>query len=238
MGSGKTLFFTFLATLILTLSTATYAALYFVPAAPPISTSLATSVSRISDFMGISLGLRKITADIAWIQTLIYYGTHEEHTDSDHEGHSEVGKYPLFLAYCQRVARIDPNFKYIFYYGSSVLGWNLERVNEAEEFLKEGIRTHPEEWRYKQFLAGIAYQKDKDINSLVSFLEVFIEDKNCPNILRSILASIYKKQKDYRKALRVWIMIYDTKDPGYQQRAAAEIDNLAQMAHMGSKNRP
>jgi len=61
----------------------------------------------LSDFAGIALGFRKLTADIAWIQTLVYYGTQEEGVNHE-EAESGGGRYPLFLAYCQRAAEIDP----------------------------------------------------------------------------------------------------------------------------------
>ena len=140
---------------------------------------------------------------MAWIQTLVYYGSTDEGTDAE-TAEQGGGQYPHFLAYCQRVAEIDPYFKYVYYYGGGVLGWNLNRLDEAEELLKEGIKAHPKEWRFQQFLAALAYQKNHDINKLVDFLEGFVEEKDCPNMLRSILANIYKKQKRYLDAIRVW----------------------------------
>jgi len=204
---------------------------------PPLSVSLSSPVSRLSDVVGIAMGLRKLTADLAWIQTTIYYGTQEEGVNPE-EAESGGGHYPLFLAYCQRVARIDPNFMYIFYYGGSALGWNLNRLDEAVELLKEGIKAHPKEWRFQQFLAAIAFQKNHDINSLIDFLKVFIEERDCPNILRSILANIYKKQQRYMDAIHVWMIVYDTKDPNYTQRSLSQIEQLAQKAHIQLKNRP
>ncbi len=228
MDQSKPLWLAFTITFVLTLTAASVIAAHYLPSTPRMAVSLASPVAQISDFTGISLGLRKLVSDIAWIQTLIYYGTHEEGM-TEEDAHEGRGEYPLFLAYCQRVAQIDPHFKYIFYYGGSVLGWNLKRFDEAESFIKEGIQAHPKEWRYQQFLAAIAFQKSHNMNDLVNFLEVFIEDRDCPNILRSILANIYKKQKDYIKALRVWMFIYDTNDESYRVRAVSEIDEISQL---------
>jgi tetratricopeptide (TPR) repeat protein len=183
------------------------------------------------------MGFRKLTADLAWIQTVIYYGTEEEGTEHE-EAENGGGRYPLFLAHCQRVARIDPNYKYVFYYGGSALGWNLNRLDEAETLLKEGVMANPKEWRFQQFLAGLAFQKNHNINSLIDFLKVFIEEKDCPNLLRSILANIYKKQGRYLEAIHVWMIVYDTQDPNYIQRAASQILELAQKAHIPLQNRP
>src|ERR1017187_7058608 len=149
---------------------ASVAAAHFNEPFPPLSVSLSSPVARLSDFAGIALGFRKLTADIAWIQTLIYYGTFEEGSEPE-AVEQGGGHYPLFLAHCQRVEQIDPYFKYVFYYGGGVLGWNLNRLDEAEELLKEGIKAHPKEWRFQQFLAGLAFQKNHDVNKLTDFLQ-------------------------------------------------------------------
>src|ERR1700687_5217511 len=99
----------------LTIGIETLASNHFTEPFPPLSVSLSSPTTQLSDFTGIIMGFRKLTADIAWIQALIYYGTVEQGTDPE-EAESGDGKYPLFLAYCQRVAQIDPNFKYVFYY--------------------------------------------------------------------------------------------------------------------------
>ena len=59
-------------------SLANVAAVHYSAPFPPLSVSLSSPAARLSDFAGIALGFRKLTADIAWIQTLIYYGTFEE----------------------------------------------------------------------------------------------------------------------------------------------------------------
>jgi tetratricopeptide (TPR) repeat protein len=204
---------------------------------PPLNVSLSSPVARLSDFSGIALGFRALTADLAWIQTLLYYGTHEEGVDPE-IAENGGGRYPLFLAYCQRVGQIDPRFKYVYYYGGAVLGWNLNRLDEAEILLKQGIQANPKEWRLQQFLAGLAYQKSHNINSLVDFLKVFSEEKDCPNILRSILAHIYKKQHRYREAIRIWLILYDSKDPSYFTIAKSQIEELSKLDHLNPENRP
>ncbi len=183
------------------------------------------------------MGFRKLTADMAWIQTLLYYGTHEAGVDPE-EAENGGGRYPLFLAYCQRVGQIDPSFKYVYYFGGAVLGWNLNRLDEAEEILKEGIKAHPKEWRFQQFLAGIAFQKSHNVKGLEEFLKGFVEEPDCPNILRSILANIYKKQKQYREAIHVWSLVYNPQDPSDLERATSQIKELAPLAHLEPENRP
>ena len=207
------------------------------PPFPPLAESLSSPAAQLSDFVGIALGFRRLTADIAWIQTVLYYGTTEEGADAE-ESENGGGRYPLFLAYCQRVVQIDPTFIYAYYYGAGALGWNLNRLDEAETLLKDGIRTHPKEWRFQQYLAGLAFQKSHNINKLTEFLKAFVAEENCPNLLRSILANIYKRQKRYHEAVEVWLLVYQTQDPTYLQRAVSQIRELGPLAHKSQPNRP
>ena len=234
MVAGRTLFWTAGATFAVTIGLATHTTKEFSEPFPPLAISLSSPVTRLSDFVGIAMGFRKLTADLAWIQTLIYYGTHEEGVEAE-DAENGGGHYPLLVAYCQRVAQLDPNFKYVFYYGAAALGWNLNRPDEAEILLKEGIQVHPKEWRFQQFLASLAFQKNHNINNLTSFLEAFLYDPDCPNLLRSILANIYKKQKRYRDAIRVWMMVCGTGDPNYLDRANNQIKEMAPLAGLEVK---
>jgi tetratricopeptide (TPR) repeat protein len=197
---------------------------------PPLAVTLSSPLTQLSDLAGLSLGFRRLTADMAWIQALAYYGTPEEGIDQEKMEHGGGGRYFDFSDYCQRVIHLDPYFKYVYYFGGGVLGWNLNRIPEAEKLLEEGIKTYPKEWRFQQYLAALAYQKSHDINKLVSFLEAFIYEEDCPNLLRSILANLYKKEKRYKDALRVWDLIFQTQDPSYLGRSAHQIQLLLPLA--------
>ncbi|MFA5975999.1 MAG: hypothetical protein WC859_07520 [Elusimicrobiota bacterium] len=224
----------FAGSLLLTAFFTTQLAIRFQDPFPPLSVSLSTQVSSLHDFTGIAAGLRRLAADIAWIQTLQYYGTAEE-GQSDFESDNGMGDYPLLLSYCQRVTRIDPFFSYAYYYGAGSLGWNLNRWDEAEILLRQGIQNNPHDARLKEYLGSIAYEHNHDVSKLAEFLESFIYDPECPNLLRSILANIYKKQKLFGKALRVWVMVYDTGDPTYRTAAETHIRELIPLVPLGLK---
>ncbi len=50
----------------------------------------------------------------------------------------------------------------------ALLGWNLDRMEEAEKLLNEGIKANPKEWRLQQYLAALGYQKNHDLSKLTS----------------------------------------------------------------------
>lgn len=204
---------------------------------PPLSVSLSSPTTRLRDFNGIGLGLRRLAADLAWIETLQYYGTREA-GQTEEEFENGQGKYPDFLAYCERVARLDPSFTYVYFYGGGVLAWNLDRLAEGEVLLKLGVQNNPHEWRLQQYLGALAFQKNHDVKRLAEFLESYVDDPDCPNLLRSILANIYKKEKRYPDSLRIWFKVLDTKDPAYRDRASQQIEELAPLAGLSAPKAP
>jgi tetratricopeptide (TPR) repeat protein len=197
---------------------------------PPFTASLTSSETELQDVAGLLLGLRRLAADIAWIQTLQYYGTPES-GQSESQLENGQGKYPKLLDYCQRAIRIDPFFTYVYYYGAASLCWNLNRPDEAEILLKEGISANPKEARLSQYLAAMAYQKNHDVNNLITYLEAIAKDPESPLILKTILANIYKKQGLFDKAILMWQFIYETGTPDYQSRALYHIQELQQLIH-------
>jgi hypothetical protein len=200
---------------------------------PPMTASLSTPQANLGDVGGVALGLRRISADLAWIQTLQYYGTPETgQSEADFE--NGLGHYPLFLAHCRHAAGIDPYFTYIYLYGGPVLGWNLNRLSEAEDLLKEGIARNPTEWRLPQYLAGLAYQKNHNVVELMRFLETVVQDPQCPLMMKALLANLYKKQRLFDKAIALWEIIYQTGDADYRLRAIRQVQDIQRLKHLPS----
>jgi tetratricopeptide (TPR) repeat protein len=197
----------------------------FTPPSTSMITTLSLPETQLQDVAGVVLGMRRLAANVAWIQTLQYYGT-EEPGQTEFEFHNGMGQYPRFLALVQRVTTLDPSFTYAYYYGGGVLGWNLNRLNEAESLIKTGIANNPTEWRLSQYLAGLAYQKNHDVSRLTAFLETIVQDPECPLMMKALLANIYKKQGVYDKALRLWGVIYEAGDPNYQKRALEQTTEI------------
>jgi len=140
-----------------------------------------------------------------------------------------LGSYPKFLSDCRRVAKIDPYFTYVYYYGGASLGWNLNRLSEAEELLKEGIANNPTEWRLPQYLAGLAYQKNHNVQELMRFLESIVQDPQCPLLMKALLANLYKKQHLFDKAVIMWEIVYESGDPDYRRRAIAQVQDIQKL---------
>lgn len=187
------------------------------------------------DLTGVVFGIRRISADIAWIQLLQYYGTPEEteeHTHEHENGHCHHGlnfgggKYYDLLKLCQRTVRLDPYFYYAYLYGSASLAWNLNRYDEGIKLLDEGIKNCPKYWQFYLYKMAIIYKKLDKYKEMVNLLEKVVKEPDCPLIVKAILANIYKKAGEYEKSLKLWTEIYNFGMSDYYQIAEKQIAEI------------
>ena len=239
----------------------------------------------VIDLSGVVGGFRRLAADIAWIQLLVYYGEPEDKADQEtqykmsweyikwqfgkankfeehrnHEIHehndsgteeSETTKkhvdienenmFKELFMYNYRVVLLDPFFSYAYLYGAGALAWNQDRPQEAINLLNYGISmmekyqknitkdTHQPYWQLNLYLGAILYRKEGNFDKMKESLEVAVNQENCPNMVKTILANIYNKDKQYAKALKLWLEIYDTKDASYQKKSIEEINRLKKL---------
>ncbi|MBI3291321.1 MAG: tetratricopeptide repeat protein [Elusimicrobia bacterium] len=206
---------------------------------PPLN-ELRFGDHALMDVGGVFLGLRRLTADLAWIQLLLYYGTPEEGPGEESGGHHHPdplsyggGRYERFLEYCQRVVRIDPSFITAYLYGAGALAWNLKRSDEAVELLQEGVQRNPQAWQFHKYLAAIGFKQRGEFAKVASLLEEAIRDPACPSMVINILGNTYKDEGRYPEALRVFLELYDrAKDPEYQTTALKQIRWLSERLHL------
>lgn len=159
---------------------------------------------------------------------------HHEHYHPRIEG----GNYPDLQKYCYRVVNLDPFFYYAYLYGAGALAWNLNRTDEAIELLKSGIDSlekyqanitnDPRQpfWQFNLYISAIVYRKMDKFGKMSYLLEIAEKQPNCPNIVKSILANIYENQKNFIRALKLWVEIYDSKDPNYKVKSEQKISDL------------
>ena len=167
--------------------------------------------SSFIHFWGSLLGLRRISSDLAWMRLLQYYGTLEREEEHVHHlGHCERGEYRELLPRCQEVVRLDPYFHYAYLFGGGCLAFNHERYEEAIQLLQEGIRNDPKFWKFRLYIAAIVYTKTKEYDKAIPLLEEATRYRDCPEVVKVFLASIYKAKGEYAKAIAIWKNILAT----------------------------
>ena len=172
------------------------------------------------DFAGVLIGMRRLTADIAWISVLQYYGMHEmAHTGSG------MGDYPALKKMVLRVVRLDPSFHFAYLYGAGSLAFNLNRPQEALELLEEAVHYNPTFWKFRLYIGAIVYKQKGKFDDMIRLLEDAIRYPDCPVLVKSVLGNIYKERENYKRSLEIWLDIAETPnlDSWYQEQAASHI---------------
>ncbi|MEW6557725.1 MAG: hypothetical protein AB1349_10275 [Elusimicrobiota bacterium] len=197
----------------------------------PAPQNIVTEKTEPVDFAGFLFGMRRIFADVAWIQTLQYYGgggwedevTEEKYRkyEKDDKRKGDYGRYRYLLAMCRRCVRIDPYFKYVYLYGGSSLAWNLTRYDEALDFFNEGLKYNPQYYLFHLCAAAIIYSKENRFHEVITKLEEAVKYPDCPFELKNILGNIYKdKLGEYEKSAKIWVDIYLTEKIESRQEMA------------------
>ncbi len=209
----------------------------------------------VVDSVGFILGLRKFVSDIAWIQLLQYYGgsAPEEHccfegicfTEDvchaedyfEHITKIQPGKYKRFIDYCRRVVILDPLYSYVYFYGVGSLAWNLERPDEALELVDIGLRNlefqkedaNSDYWELVKYQQAIYYKLGGKYLEMIDKLKEIVDAGKAPNMVKAILANLYKKYGRYEEALLIWEELLLSGDPEYVERAKKQILQLKKL---------
>ena len=218
-------------------------------------------LSTPAAFWASTMGMRRLAADIVWIQSLQYYGEREgEHSAEIHGDippQEDKTPYPQLKEHWQQIIRLDPLFVSAYLIGPTTLGWNLKRYDEALHLLSEGItaienisemlkgteilhtdETHPlilgrgpylEELKWKLYTlkATLVYLHNEEFEKAMPLLEQIALRDDTPEVIKVMLAQIYKTNKLYKKSLLLWKDIYEiTRDKKRRESARNHIEEL------------
>lgn len=206
----------------------------------------------ILDSIGLLTGIRKLVSDIAWIQLLQYYGgpppeqsnnEHHQHNHFEHMTKIQPGKYKKLIQYCRRVTILDPLYSYVYFYGVGSLAWNLERPDEALEYLNEGLKNlefqkntpNSDYWELVKYQQAIYYKLGGKYKEMLAQLRMIVDGGKAPNMVKAILANLYKKFEFYEEALQIWKQLLESGDPEYVERAKYQIKILQQLIKTKNK---
>jgi tetratricopeptide (TPR) repeat protein len=198
----------------------------------------------VEDTLWAMAGMRRLAADMAYVQMLQYYGTdpEEEHEHESGHIHVDLGEeawadrrpgripneaFPELAAYCGRATDLDPYFDYVYLFGAGALAFNLNRGDEALSLLAKGVRFNPNQTRFHLYAAAAAYRKSFEVDRVIQLLEQAAADPECPSMLQNILANIYKKKGDWRNAARIYLRLLDnSRDPSYVEVARRNLEAI------------
>ncbi len=217
------------------------------PPLPPVSEIREVRRSAAEDAAAVSLGARRIFADVWFIRLMQYYGTRESvHDERLREHHShyhadgsvcdhgegwEKGHYPEFIPLSFHIMDLDPYFHSAVVYSAASLAYNLGKPAEAREVLELAIKRAPREWRYHSILAAVGYSGEKNPGEVVRLLLPVVRQPDCPTMLKNQTAFLSKRAGEYAVAAEIYRDIAENApEREYAERARRELEKLEGVA--------
>ncbi|MCX5794736.1 MAG: hypothetical protein NTY77_04500 [Elusimicrobia bacterium] len=187
----------------------------------------------------VSLGMRRLAADLGLVRLLIYYGTAEDGEPEDEaQHHSHLGpahpelslgggRYPELGPRALRILDADPAFSYAALLAAGSLAFNLHRPEEALRVLDYALSRDPRNSQFHAYVAAIGFHRHGDAKGVISRLEPVLGAADCPVMIKHLVAYLYAEAGQRRKALALYREIRETsKDAGYRRMAEAALGRL------------
>jgi tetratricopeptide (TPR) repeat protein len=185
----------------------------------------------------VSLGMRRLAADLGLVRMLIYYGTpepgseehgHDEGFDREHPERSwGGGAYPELGPRALRILDADPSFGYAALFAAGALAFNLNRPQDALRVLDYALSRDPRNPEFQAYVAAIGFHRSGDARGVIRRLEPVLDAPDCPVMIRHLVAVLYERTGRRREALALYRRIIETsKDPGYRRMAEAAAARL------------
>jgi tetratricopeptide (TPR) repeat protein len=190
----------------------------------------------------VSLGLRRMEADLELIRMLVYYGSPEPEQQRREEeiekagGEGETlfggGRYPEIFPRARRINDLDPKFGYAVLYAAGALAFNLDRPQQALDLLTRALERDPLNLQYQAYIAAVGFHRHGDMKRALEVLEPTLARPDCPTMIKSLVAFMDRRSGRRVEAARVYRDILATsRDAGYRRAAETALAELAAEAH-------
>lgn len=196
------------------------------PKMPPPALSLAPETA-VETAALLGLGMRRLAADLELVRLLVYYGTSETGNE-EQDLATGGGHYPEVGPRTRRIIELDPSFSFAVQYGAGALAFNLNRPDEALDILEFALKRDPDNANYKAYIGAVAFARHGDIRGVVRLLEPMLSSPDCPTMIKSMVAFMYRRLGERRKAVALYLDIAEhSPDAGYRSTAERALRELA-----------
>jgi len=165
----------------------------------------------------LSLGYHQVIADVLWIQTVNYFGSHFM-TDKE---------YPWLYHMLSLIIDLDPRFDFPYYFGGIVLSMEADQKERANAILARGMEAYPEKWEYPFYIGFNHYYHEGNLAEAFPFIEKAAALPNAPAFVESLVGTLYLKTGKKETALRFFRKMYEnTNDALVRQKISMKIDRI------------
>jgi hypothetical protein len=165
----------------------------------------------------VLLGFENIAADLYWLRTVQYFGG--KRLDVTNKN------YDLLEPLLQITVTLDPKFKIAYTYGSTFLSEPFPQgaglPSKGIALIDEGIRQHPDHWRFYLDKGFIYYWYLRDFPKAA---EIFLEGaklEGAPFWMTTTAARTLAQGGDRQTARGLWQVVHDTAETPQQRENAA-----------------
>jgi hypothetical protein len=179
------------------------------------------------------VGFENVAADLYWLRTIQYFGGRRlAETDK---------KFDLLEPLLRITVTLDPDFKIAYTYGATFLAeaapFGAGLPDRAVALIDDGIREHPDHWRFYLDKGFIYYWHLRDFERAA---EIFLEGSELPGApfwMRTMAGRALAQGGDRETARGLWRMLHDTAETSQQRENALahlmQLDALDQMDALG-----
>jgi len=138
-----------------------------------------------------SLGFNGVVADVYWLKTLHYFGTHFGY---DHQ-------YPYLDTFLNIVTTLDPYFKNVYKWGSAAYLFSGNNATYDDKIksinlLKKALIYYPNDWDII-FQIGFNYAIElRDYDASIKYISEATTQKDCPEQVKYFLLYVLDKAKN------------------------------------------
>ncbi|MBI4422397.1 MAG: hypothetical protein HY554_01640 [Elusimicrobia bacterium] len=208
-----------------------FAARAFTPPTPPLDSIRLAYDDAIQCVGLMSLGMRRLAADLAFIRLLMYYGSAPEAAAGGHEGHhgelqDRSREHPELADRVLRILDLDPFFEYAVQYAAGALAFNLQRPDDALAVLRHAIARDPRNWKYHGYVAAVGFHQRGDAEKVREQLAPIADAPDAPTMLKHMLAFLNVRLGRRGDAIRLYREILRSRDTTYHHMARNNLRAL------------
>lgn len=150
----------------------------------------------------VSLGYDQVIADMLWIRTTTYFGTHLM-TDQN---------YPWLYNMLDVLTSLDANFSFPYIFGGIILSLDTNQVEKSNMILKKGMKVFPDLWRFPFYIGFNYYYHMNDPALAGQYLEIAANHPDSPAYIKTFAATIYTKAGKKKKSIEFLKKLYNNAD--------------------------
>ncbi len=165
----------------------------------------------------VLLGFEPLAADLLWIRTISYFGTH----------YATDRHYQWLAHMIDLITDLDPNFQYPYHFGALILTVEGRQVEETRRLMEKAMNHHPEVWQYPFYLGFAYYFVSHDDAEAAKFFDQAARRPGSPSYLSLLAARLYARGGDDQASLALLRELYrNARDPKMKEEIQKRIEEI------------